>query len=417
MQTGGTTDAPREASPPILHVDMDAFFASVELLSRPDLRGKPVIVGGRSPRAVVTSATYEARAFGVHSAMPVGAALRLCPQAIVLEPHMHLYREHSRAVMALFREVTPLVEPLSIDEAFLDVAGARRLLGESDVIAAKLRARILSETGLPSSVGVAPTKFVAKLASSRAKPNGMIVVRPSEVLAFLHPLPVGALWGVGKRTAEQLERLGLRTVADIAATPLATLVHAVGEATGTKLHDLADGIDPRAIETVRMEKSIGHERTFDTDVREDAVLRRELLHQSARVAARLRAGGLVGRTVALKLRFADFTTISRSRTLPDPTDLGRRIFDEVCTIYEAARRGGEAVRLIGVRMEQLAVADGSTRQVGLWADESEPAEGWHDAERTIDRVTEKFGTDAVRPASLLRAPRSGETAERNGTRS
>ncbi|WP_382304203.1 DNA polymerase IV [Herbiconiux sp. UC225_62] len=405
-----------EPSPPILHVDMDAFFASVELLSHPELRGKPVIVGGHSPRAVVTSATYEARAFGVHSAMPVGAALRLCPKAIVLEPHMHLYREASRTVMALFREVTPLVEPLSIDEAFLDVSGARRLLGESDLIAARLRERVFAETGLPCSIGVAPTKFMAKLASGRAKPDGMLVIRPSEVLAYLHPLPVRALWGVGGKTAEQLERLGLRTVGDIADTPLDALVRAVGEATGSKLHELALGIDTRSVETVSQEKSVGHERTFDVDERSPEVLRRELLHQSNRVAVRLRSAGLMGRTVALKLRFADFTTISRSRTLSEPTDLGKRIFDEVTAIYEAVGARGEAIRLIGVRVEQLSEAGSAVHQPALWADETVPSEGWRDAELTIDRVTAKFGTDSVRPASLVNAPKSGETADRNGTR-
>ncbi|MCS5733067.1 DNA polymerase IV [Herbiconiux daphne] len=405
-----------EPSPPILHVDMDAFFASVELLSHPELRGKPVIVGGHSPRAVVTSATYEARAFGVHSAMPVGAALRLCPKAVVLEPHMQLYRDYSRQVMGLFREVTPLVEPLSIDEAFLDVAGARRLLGESDVIAERLRQRVLSETGLTCSVGVAPTKFMAKLASGRAKPDGMLVVRPSEVLGYLHPLPVRALWGVGEKTAEQLERRGLRTVGDIADTPLETLVRGLGEATGVKLHELALGIDTRDVETVSQEKSVGHERTFDIDEWSPEVLRRELLHQSTRVAVRLRAAGLVGKTVALKLRYSDFTTISRSRTLAEPTDLGKRIFDEVSAIFDAVGAKHQAIRLIGVRVEQLTEAGGSVHQPALWADETVPSEGWREAELTIDRVTAKFGTDSVRPASLVHAPKSGETADRNGTR-
>ena len=407
----------REPSPPILHVDMDAFFASVELLSHPELKGRPVIVGGHSPRSVVTSATYEARAFGVHSAMPVGNALRLCPKAVVLEPHMHLYREYSRQVMALFREVTPLVEPLSIDEAFLDVSGARRLLGESDVIAQKLRARVLAETGLPCSVGVAPTKFMAKLASGRAKPDGMLVIRPSELVAYLRPLPVRALWGVGAKTAEQLERLGLRTVADIADTPLDALVRAVGEATGSKLHELAQGIDTRSVVPASQEKSVGHERTFDVDERSTEVLKRELLHQASRVAVRLRAAGLMGRTVALKLRFSDFTTITRSRTLTEPTDLGRRIYEEAVAIFDAVGLRGEAIRLIGVRVEQLSEADGTMHQPALWADETVPSEGWREAELTIDRVTARFGTDMVRPASLVRAPKSGETADRNGTRS
>ncbi|GAA2232409.1 DNA polymerase IV [Herbiconiux moechotypicola] len=405
-----------EPSPPILHVDMDAFFASVELLSRPELRGKPVIVGGSSPRSVVTSATYEARAFGVHSAMPVGAALRLCPRAIVVSPNMQSYRDASKRVMGLFREVTPLVEPLSIDEAFLDVSGARRLLGESDVIAARLRERVLSETGLTCSVGVAPTKYMAKLASGRAKPDGMLVIRESEVLGYLHPLPVRALWGVGAKTAEHLERYGLMTVGDLAASPLGTVVAAVGEAAGTRLHELANGIDDRRVETVSQEKSVGHERTFDLDETSEQSLRRELLQQSNRVAARLRAAGLSGRTVALKLRFSDFTTISRSRTLTEPTDLGKRIYDEALSIFEGAWSVGTPVRLIGVRVEQLAVAGSITHQPALWADEVTPSEGWRDAEVTLDRVAARFGADMVRPASLMRAPGGAEIAERNGVR-
>lgn len=404
-----------EPSPPLLHVDMDAFFASVELLDHPELRGLPMIVGGRSARAVVTSATYEARAYGVRSAMPVGAALRLCPKAVVLEPHMQKYRDASRRVMAIFRDVTPLVEPLSIDEAFLDVGGARRLLGESDVIAQRLRERVFAETGLPCSVGVAPTKYMAKLASGRAKPDGMLVIRPSEVLGYLHPLPVRALWGVGEKTAERLERYGWRTVGDIANTPLDAVVRAVGEAAGTKLHELANGIDPREVVTTSQEKSVGHERTFDVDERSPEVLRRELLQQSNRVAARLRAAGLTGRTVALKLRFADFSTITRSKTLAEPTDLGRRIFDEVIAVYEAANSGEAPIRLIGVRVEQLAEAGEVLHQPALWADESAPSEGWREAERTMDRVAARFG-DVIRPASLVHAPRDGETADRNGTR-
>jgi DNA polymerase-4 len=208
----------------------------------------------------------------------------------------------------------------------------------------------------------------------------------------------------------------LNTVGDIAATPLDTLVSAVGEATGTKLHQLARGIDPRHIVTTSQEKSIGHERTFDVDERSPEVLRRELLHQSNRVAARLRAAGLTGKTVALKLRFSDFTTISRSRTLGEPTDLGKKIFDEVAAIFDTAAAAGAPVRLIGVRVEQLSEAGTTLHQPALWADEESPSEGWHDAERTIDRVTARFGTDSVRPAALLGAPRSGETADRNGTR-
>ena len=245
---------------PILHIDMDAFYASVELRRRPDLRGRPVIVGGGT-RGVVLSATYEARTFGVRSAMPMRRALGLCPDAVVLPPAMADYAEASAGVMSVFRSVTPLVEPLSLDEAFLDVSGARRRLGRPRWIGEWIRARIADEQGITCSVGVAPTKFLAKLASSRCKPDGLLVVPADGVEAFLHPLPVGALWGVGEKTAATLTGLGLRTVADLAATPLPTLTRALGEASAAHLHALAHGRDPRRVEPAEVEKSIGAEET------------------------------------------------------------------------------------------------------------------------------------------------------------
>ncbi|MCU1534922.1 MAG: polymerase, partial [Glaciihabitans sp.] len=257
----------------ILHVDMDAFYASVELLTRPELRGLPVIVGHPGQRSVVTAATYEARKYGVNSAMPMSIALRRCPNAIVLEPHFDRYSHYSKIVMDLCRDLTPLVEPLSIDEAYLDVAGARRLLGSPFEIATLLRARVLASTGLTCSVGVAATKFVAKLASSRAKPDGLLFVPLEGTLAFLHPLPISALWGVGAKTEERLSRLGLRTVGDVAQTPLAALQKMLGVAGGQKLHDLAWARDPRAVTVEREEKSIGHESTFEYDVTDPAVIR------------------------------------------------------------------------------------------------------------------------------------------------
>jgi DNA polymerase-4 len=393
----------------ILHVDMDAFFASVELLSHPELRGQPVIVGGRSGRGVVTSATYEARRLGVHSAMPMAVALRLAPKAHVLDSHMERYREFSEQVMAIFRDVTPLVEPLSIDEAFLDVSGARRLLGSPTEIGRGIRKRVFDETGLTCSVGASSTKFVAKLASSRAKPDGMLIVPRAQILGFLHPLPVGALWGVGSSTEASLIRLGIRTVGDLADTPLRTLTNALGDASGTKLHDLAHGRDPRGVVTERQEKSIGHEVTFEYDEFDRAVLHRELLRQSNQVGVRLRRAGLVGRTVALKLRFSDFSTISRSRTLAEPTDLGRQIYDEARGIFDALDlRTDQRVRLIGVRVEQLAETSGTVHQPSLWADETAVSDGWRDAERTIDRLSARFGKGAVGPASLVRKPRGDQ---------
>ena len=380
----------------ILHVDLDAFFASVELLDRPDLAHLPVVVAGRSARSVVTAANYPARKFGVRSAIPLSQALRLCPKAIVLEPHFEKYRYYSNKVMEIFDDVTPLVERLGIDEAFLDVSGARGVIGSPAEVGALVRRRVQEETRLTCSVGAASTKFVAKLASGRAKPDGMLVVPAGETLAFLHPLPVSALWGVGAATEEALVRRGLHTIGDIAHSPLLTLQRAVGEASGRKLHDLANGVDPRSVDPRAIEKSVGHEVTFEVDTADTEFLRRELLRQSNAVAVRLRTAGWVGRTVVLKLRYADFSTITRSRTLSESTDLGRRIYEEVRSIHEALGDHG-AVRLIGVRVEQL--SSGDDQQFGLWDED----EGWREAEDTMDAVSARFGRGSLRPASLLKA--------------
>jgi DNA polymerase-4 len=382
-------------SAPILHIDLDAFFASVELLDRPELVDQPVVVAGRSLRSVVTAANYPARKYGVRSAMPLGQAMRLCPKAVVLEPHFEKYRDYSARVMAIFDEMTPLVERLGIDEAFLDVSGARSLIGSPAEVATIIRRRVEQETRLTCSVGAAATKFVAKLASGRAKPDGLLVIPENETLAFLHPLPVGALWGVGGVTEEALTTRGLRTIGDIASTPLATRQRAVGDATARKLHELANGIDPRSVTTRSEEKSVGHEVTFETDVTDADLLRRELLRMSTQVAARLRDAGVTAHTVVLKLRYADFTTITRSRKLAEPTDLAKRIYEEVRASYEALG-AHRPVRLIGVRAEQL--GEGGLGQLGLW----DTDEGWREAERAIDGVSQKFGRGMVGPAALLR---------------
>jgi DNA polymerase-4 len=384
------------SSATILHVDLDAFFASVELLDRPELAHLPVVVAGKSLRSVVTAANYPARQFGVRSAIPLSQALRMCPKAIVLEPHFEKYRHYSAKVMGIFDEITPLVERLGIDEAFLDVSGATGLLGSPAEIAALIRARVFAETRLTCSVGAASTKFVAKLASGRAKPDGVLVVPAEQTLSFLHPLPVGALWGVGAVTEEALIRRGLHTIGDIASTPVAALQRAVGEASGRKLHELANGIDPRNVTTAAVEKSVGHEVTFEVDTVNGDELRRELLRQANAVAVRLRAAGWVGHTVVLKLRFADFSTITRSRTLAESTDVGRRIFEEARAIYDGLDLH-RPVRLIGVRMEQLTESDG--QQLGLW----DADEGWREAEDTIDAVSARFGRGTLRPASLLKS--------------
>jgi DNA polymerase-4 len=376
---------------------MDAFFASVEVRRHPELAGTPVIVGGTGNRGVVTSATYEARRYGVHSAMPTTRALRLCPTATVLPGDLALYSQVSRSVMALFRSITPLVEPLSLDEAFLDVSGAGRRLGDAAAIGEYIRARVYDEQGITCSVGVAGTKFVAKLASTAAKPDGMLVVRPPEVIDFLHPLPVGALWGVGPKTEEILLRLGLRTVGDLAHVPARTLERALGPAAGGHLHALAWGRDPRRVVPDEPEKSTGAEETFGTDVDDPAVIHRELLRLSERTAARLRSAGHLARTVSIKVRFADFATITRSRTLDAPTDVGKELYDTARALFDALGLDRARIRLVGVRAERLVDEGSVAQQLQLGARER----GRRDAELAADRAARRFGAGAVRPATLL----------------
>jgi DNA polymerase-4 len=394
----GAERPPDDADCTVLHVDMDAFYASASLLSRPDLVGTPVIIGGGGNRGVVLSATYEARQFGVASAMPMARARRLCPQATVIQPDHSLYSRISAAVMATFDTITPIVEPLSSDEAFLDVAGSVRRLGSPARIAQLVRDTIHDEQGLTCSVGVAPTKFVAKLASGLAKPDGMVVVPRDEVVSFVQQLPVGALWGVGDKTEEALVRLGLHTVADIAHTPVDTLRRALGETAGPHLHDLAWGRDPRRVEPLRRERSIGSDETFEFDVDDPAYLHRQFLKLSERTAARVRSAGLMGRTVSIKVRFSDFTTITRSRTLRDPTDVSREIYDTAKSLFDNLGLQRARIRLVGVRMEGLVDVEGAPIQ-GLL---DEPEHGWREADRAVDRASARFGAGSVRPASLIR---------------
>lgn len=390
-------DPPDDTGCTILHVDMDAFYASASLIDRPELRGRPVIIGGGG-RSVVLSATYEARTFGVTSAMPMTRARRLCPQAVVIAPDHARYSRISSAIMETFHSVTDIVQPLSLDEAFLDVAAAQRRLGPPARIAQHLRDTIADEQGITCSVGVAPTKFVAKLASSLAKPDGMIIVPHAEVLGFLHQLPVGALWGVGERTEEALTRLGLRTVADIAHTPVETLRRALGDVSGSHLHALAWGRDERPVVRERREKSIGADETFAHDVDDPVVVHRELLRLSDRTAARVRAAGMMGRTVSIKVRFADFTTITRARTLREPTDVSRDIYATARSLFDALGLQRARIRLVGVRMEGLVEAEHAPIQARL----DEPDHGWREADRAVDRASARFGAGAVRPAALVR---------------
>ncbi len=399
----------------MLHVDMDAFYASVSLLSRPELRGQPVIVGGAGTRGVVLSATYEARRLGIHSAMPMMRARRMCPQAVVVPPDHDAYARASANVMEIFRSVTPLVEPISLDEAFLDVRGAARRLGSPRLVGEWIRATVEDEQGITCSVGVASTKFVAKLASARCKPDGLLVVPADAVVSFLHPLPVGALWGVGGKTEEVLRRLGLATVGDIANTPRATLQRALGNAVGSHLFALSWGRDDRAVVPHEPDKSVGAEETFPIDVDDPAVVARELLRLSERTAARLRASGQAGRTVAIKIRFSDFTTITRSRTLPEATDVGRTVYETALSLYDALGLERARLRLVGVRVEGIGPVEQQPHQLQL----GERDNGWREAEQAVDRASRRFGAGAVRPAALVDLSLSrppGDPGPRPGSR-
>ena len=399
----------------ILHVDMDAFYASVEVRDRPALAGKPVIVGGLGARSVVLSATYEARAFGVRSAMPMTRARRLCPEAVIIPPRHKLYGQVSKEVMGVFRDVTPEVEPLSLDEAFLDVAGAVKRLGSPAAIGERIRADIAGQQGITCSVGVAPVKFVAKIASARCKPDGLLVVPADGVLDFLHPLPASALWGVGEKAEQVLARLGLRTIGDIAQIPVATLQRELGAAAGTHLHALAWGRDERAVTPQRTEKSVGAEETFETDVDDPEVIRRELLRLSGRTARALRDAGCVARTVSVKLRLASFKTITRSKTLAEPTDVARDIYGVACALYAGSGLSERArLRLVGVRASGLRPVAGHATQLAFG---DRPA-GWREAEQVLDQIARRFGDGAVRPASLVppeRAPGPGRRRDESGS--
>jgi DNA polymerase IV len=381
---------------PILHVDMDAFYASVEVVKDPSLRGKPVIVGGLAGRGVVTSASYEARAFGVRSAMPTITANRLCPDGIYLSNDFDSYMDFSKRIREVFTSYSPLVEPLSLDEAFIDVGGSVKLFGPPADIAGRIK-RDVASLGLPCTVGVAPNKFLAKLASTRGKPNGLLVVKADAVPSFLNPLPAEALWGVGAATAEALRRLGLKTVGDVAAIPRRTLERAVGDSLGSHLHYLANGIDDRPVVPHEPAKSVGSEETFGSDLDDTATILRELLRLSDRTASRLREKGMCGRTVTLKVRFSNFKTITRSRTLPDELDNAAEIYGAVRELYEKLDPQRPRIRLLGVSISSLSAGPPS-RQL-LLGDSGRAS--WNEAALAVDDIRRRFGDEAVTPATLL----------------
>jgi DNA polymerase-4 len=381
---------------PILHVDMDAFYASVEVQKDPALRGRPVVVGNPGPRGVVMSASYEARGFGVHSAMPSARARRLCPNAVFVPPDFTSYRAYATRLREILLSFSPAVEPLSLDEAFLDAGGATTLFGPPPEIARLIRGRVFEELSLVCSVGAAANKLLAKLASAQAKPDGVVVVPAAEASAFLHPLPVAALWGVGDKTHEVLERLGVRTVGELAELPLRVLERALGEGPARHLHDLAAGRDERAVVPYEPPKQVSHEETFDQDLDAPERINRELLRLSFRVASRLRNEGYRARTVVLKARLASFTTLTRSRTLPDPTDTGATIYRTVAELYAHIPGDRKRIRLLGVAGSGL--ASSGAEQLALVR-----AGRWEDAERALDRIEARFGPGAAFPAALLDA--------------
>jgi len=390
----------------ILHVDMNAFYASVEVIEDPSLAGKPLIVGGSGDRGVVASCSYEARAYGIHSAMPSAQARRLCPQAVFVHGDHARYAEYSRRIHDVFASFTPLVEGVALDEAYLDVTGARLLFGPGPVIAEAVRRRVRDGVGLDSAVGVATTKLVAKLASKAAKPRaslrdldpgpGVVVVEPGTELDFLHPLAVSALPGVGPGTRSRLDRFGVVTVGDLAAIPLGTLTASLGPSLGRHLHDLARARDARRVEPERAAKSVGHEETYARDLVESAELRREVVRLADAVSARLRASGLTGRTVTVKVRFHDHATITRSHTGNDPLDTGPELARAATSLLEQVD-SANGVRLLGVSVSGLAAE--AARQLTL--EEAAAGPGWAQASRAVDEVRSRFGDDAVGPAALL----------------
>jgi DNA polymerase-4 len=386
----------------IIHLDMDAFYASVEVLDDPSLAGKPVIVGGGRERGVVTSASYEARPFGVHSAQPVATAMRLCPHGIFLPVRMARYQDVSEIIFEIFRRFTPLVEPLSIDEGFLDVTGSRRLFGSAETIAREIKRLVREEVGLTVSAGIASTKFVAKIASDLGKPDGLVCVAQEKTQAFLSPVPITRLWGVGAVTFKALKRMGVATIGDLSRVPAERLRREFGKH-GEHLHLLSRGIDPRCVETHRPVKSMGREETFSEDLLDRETLNRELLSLATKVARRVRRHGLTGKTVTLKVKYGDFESVTRSATLDTPTNDAARVYATCGELLAKTMAGARPVRLLGIYLSRLTSGLLPAGQLSLLEDEGgrQRRQQLHAA---LDDLAERFGEDAVVPGMLLDKP-------------
>ncbi len=379
----------------VLHIDLDAFFVSVELLDKPELRGKPVAVGGRADqRGVISSASYEARKFGVRSALPTRRALQLCPDLILLPARHDHYAQHSRDVMQMLQEITPQIEQISIDEAFLDVTGTELRYGSAEKLTQVIHERIRDQFGLPCSIGVASNKLVAKIATEKAKPNGIAIVPIGDEAAFLAPLPIRALWGVGPKTADLLKSIGIETIGQIVRARSDVLVRRFGQRGTDDLVRRAQGIDDSPIESDRAIKQISQETTFARDVSEVERLRATLLELSEGVGVRLREDGLSARTIAIKIRYGDFTTFTRQTTLPQPTDLDQVIFETAWSLFEANWKR-RPIRLLGVAARQLSEA---AQQLNLFESHDERIEK---LTRTIDQIRRKYGSSSVKRGSTL----------------
>jgi len=382
----------------IIHVDMDAFFASVEVLDNPELKGKPVVVGGTSDRSVVSAASYEARKYGIHSAMSIVKARRLCPQAVFLPVRGYRYREMSDRIMDIFHRFTPLVEPISLDEAFLDVTGSTVLFGEAPDIAAEIKKLINTETGLTASAGVATSKLVAKIASDLQKPDGLTVVEAGHEREFLANLPIGKLWGAGGKTIESLALLNVTTIGDLAALPVDLLAGKFGKH-GLHLHQAANGVDDRPVVPARDAKSIGHEETFDEDLTDLTVIRRELLELAAKVGERLRRQELRGQTITLKIKFHDFMVSSRSLTLAGPTSDTMEIFRHSLELLQKTEAGRKPLRLAGISVSNLS-EPGNTHQLDLFG-RTRQQERKRVLNEAVDSINRKYGRGTINSATLV----------------
>ncbi|MDR9501814.1 MAG: DNA polymerase IV [Desulfurivibrionaceae bacterium] len=394
----------------IIHLDMDAFYASVEVLDNPDLAGRPVIVGGSSERGVVSAASYEARLFGVHSALAMAKARRLCPQAVFLPGRMRRYQEVSQQVMAIFGDFTPLVEQVSVDEAFLDVSGCTRLLGDARAIAVAIRQRVRAEVGLTVSAGIATSKLVAKIASDQNKPDGLTLVEPGQEVAFLAPLAIKRLWGVGGKTIPSLQLLGVKTIGDLCRFDLDFLEKRYGKQ-GRHMYFCAWGIDQRPVESTETVKSIGNEETFARDLVDLEQIKKELLFLTTKVGERLRARGLRGRTVTLKIKYNDFSAVSRAITLARASNDSRLLYRTILSLLPRTQAGSRPVRLAGLTVGTLSPAEAPC-QLGLFPADQEQES--RQLTRAMDAINRRYGSLTIKPALL--AARAGKSVKGQGSR-